>query len=238
MLRDISGQGLSTNRLVACYGQYLGTSSLDPQEACIRCLHSEVRAFGTCRVSGFVDGDKRYVLAKGSCMCCLFAGHAAKCSLRTTQPTWAVQFLLTLRGDFSYEIPDDEEAGGVSLASPSVTATTPRRSARASARHEARETASPSVSAVARRQTAASASEPVSSPAGDVGAVKPSRLTSELFNSPIAELWKIFGELSHDAAAHEREARALRSDADILRAEIRRREDAAINSGRAPEWNT
>jgi hypothetical protein len=55
--------------------------------------------------------------------------------------------------------------------------------------------------------------------------------------SPVADLWKVFAELSHDAAAHEREARALRSDADILRAEIRRREDADINSGRAPEWN-
>ncbi|KAJ6094462.1 hypothetical protein N7467_001975 [Penicillium canescens] len=116
LLCDISGQGLSTNRLIACYGQYLGGGPLDPKEGCLRCLNNDLRAFGTCRVSGFVDGDKRYVLAKGSCMCCLFSGNAAKCSLRATQPTWAVQFLLTLREDFTYEVPDDEEAGGQRVA--------------------------------------------------------------------------------------------------------------------------
>jgi hypothetical protein len=53
-------------------------------------------------------------------MCCLFSGFAAKCSLRAKQPAWAVEFLLTLRADFSFEALDDEEAGGVAPATPSV----------------------------------------------------------------------------------------------------------------------
>lgn len=120
LLRDIFGQGISSNRIIAAYGQYLGVSPLDHQASCLRCLNNDFCAFGSCRVSGFVDDDKRYILAKGSCMCCLFSGFAAKCSLRAKQPAWAVEFLLTLRADFSYEALDDEEAGGVALATPSV----------------------------------------------------------------------------------------------------------------------
>jgi hypothetical protein len=66
--------------------------------------------------------------------------------------------------------------------------------------------------------------------------LQPSRLTDELFDASVEELWLVYGEICHEKSVVERHARALGKDITMLREEIPRREDAAPVPAHGPKW--
>lgn len=68
--------------------------------------------------------------------------------------------------------------------------------------------------------------------------LEPSRLTDELFDASVEELWLVYGELCHEKAVLERRARALGKDIAMLRKEISRREEAAPVPARGLKWGS
>jgi hypothetical protein len=123
LVRDVT----STNHIIGTCGQYLGEG--DENGVCCSRCDAGKGCFASCRICIFVDaGHSPMVLAKGSCLCCLFSGRAVDCSFRHDPPSWVIALLHRLAPSFSFDLPASEPL----VESTPVTPV--RRSARSSKR--------------------------------------------------------------------------------------------------------
>ncbi|KAJ5827903.1 hypothetical protein N7447_004666 [Penicillium robsamsonii] len=91
-----------SNHVAGALGQLLGLA-LSEADSCARCVNSSsVVSFSSCRVVGFSLAGVGEVVCLGSCMNCLFSGVGARCSLRSSRPPAAVDFLQSFLSTFSY----------------------------------------------------------------------------------------------------------------------------------------
>lgn len=90
----------------ALCGQAIGQFIDDPDSACGRyVLGGDTRAFHSCHIVAYLDTtttERHRVVAKGSCMNCLFNGQAGSCSLRLRDNEWAQKALQGLHPTFFY----------------------------------------------------------------------------------------------------------------------------------------